>query len=261
MNEKHLEDYIKKAVIKEMESHTLPDPEKAWQKIESTIDLFERVQQTPEKKRKTTAWLKAAAVFVAVVLTVGIIGFTQAGEASPFGWVLQGLQKIVGDDYVLVRFNFGEEETSKKSMLPPPPPDTEEPVIYQTNLIDTSLEELLEIYPGVLYYPCSLADRDLKAAQYLQTGDSWTIFLDFLVERHNILLRQQDILEQGTMAVAYGDDAEVSFHQLEGVEYMVAELRYGIVSVRWTRDSKLFELTGNLTVEEALSVAQSVVSY
>lgn len=56
-------------------------------------------------------------------------------------------------------------------------------------------------------------------------------------------------------------DAEASFHRLEGIEYMVAELRYGIVNIRWTKESKPFGLTCNLTVEEALSVAQAVVSY
>ena len=81
------------------------------------------------------------------------------------------------------------------------------------------------------------------------------------MDRHNILLQQRDILGQGTMSVAYGDDAEVSLHRMEGVEYMAAELRYGIVNVRWTKENKLFDLTCNLTVAEALSVAQSVVSY
>lgn len=260
MDEIRLDESIKKAVTVEMERYALPDPEKTWQKIADAIALFDRVEQTRRKKRKTTAWLKAAAVFVAVVLTVGIIGFTQPGEATPFGWVLQGLQKITGDDYVLVRFNFGTDEAPEKLLPPPPPPDTEEPVTCQTNLIDISLRELLEIYPGVLYFPRSLAAEDLKTVQYLQAGDSWIIFLDFLAEGHNILLQQQDIRGQGTMSVAYGDDAQVSFHRLEGVEYMAALCRYGIVNVRWTAENKLFDLTGNLTVEEALAVAQSVAA-
>ena len=42
---------------------------------------------------------------------------------------------------------------------------------------------------------------------------------------------------------------------------MAAALRYGIVNIRRTKKNKLFELTGNLTVEDALAVAQSVVPY
>lgn len=262
MNEKHWDDCIKKAVMMEIESHTLPDPEKTWQKIEGAIDLFERLKITPTNKRKKTAWLKIAAVLVTLVLTAGIIGFTKTGEAVPFGWVFQELKKIVGDDYVLVQFKFGEEATPKKSTPPPPPePDMEETVVYQTNLTKTSLEELLDIYPGVLYYPQSIAERDLKDAQYLQAGDKWIILLDFLVDRHNILFQQEDILGKGAAGVGYGSDAEVYFRRLEGVEYMVAELRYGIVNVKWTKENKLFELTCNLPVEDALSVAQSVVPY
>ncbi|HHT46857.1 MAG TPA: hypothetical protein GX004_06145 [Firmicutes bacterium] len=66
---------------------------------------------------------------------------------------------------------------------------------------------------------------------------------------------------KGATDVGYGSDAEVYFRRLEGVEYMVAELRYGIVNVRWTKENKLFELTCNLPVEEALSTAQSVDPY
>jgi len=162
-----------------------------------------------------------------------------------------------------VQFKFGDEAAPKESTPSPflEPDDMGETVSYHTNLIDTSLEELLDIYPGVLYYPRSIAAKDLKTAQYLQAGGKWLILLDFLVDRHNILFQQEDVLGEGAATVAYGDDAEVYFRRLEGVEYMVAELRYGIVNIRWTKESKLFELTCNLPVEEALSVAQSVSPY
>jgi hypothetical protein len=261
MNEKHLDDYIRKTVTEEMQSYAPPDPEKTWQKIEGTIDLFERLQNTPKKKRKPTARLKIAAALVTLILTAGIIGFTQTGEAVPFGWVFQGLKKIVGDDFVLVQYKYGEETAPNKSTPPPPESDMEGTITYQTNLTDTSLEELLDLYPGALYYPRSIAEKDLISAQYLQAGDKWIILLDFLVDRHNILFQQEDIVGKGAAGVGYGNDAEVYFRRLEGVEYMVAELRYGIVNVRWTKENKLFELTCNLPVEEALSTAQSVDPY
>jgi hypothetical protein len=262
MNEKHLEDYIKKAVTEELQSHAPPDPVKTWQKIEGTIDLFERLQIAPKNKRKTTAWLKIAAVLVTLVLTAGIIGFTQTGEAVPFGWVFQGLKKIVGDDFILVQFKYGEKAAPDKPKSPPPPEsDMEGTITYQTNLTDTSLEELVSLYPGTLYYPRSIAERDLISAQYLQTSDRWIILLDFLINGHNILFQQEDIVGEGAASVGYGSDAKVYFRRLKGVEYMVAELRYGIISVRWTKENKLFELTCNLPVEEALSTAQSVDPY
>ena len=261
MNEKHLDDYIRKTVTEEMQSYAPPDPEKTWQKIEGTIDLFERLQNTPKKKRKPTARLKIAAALVTLILTAGIIGFTQTGEAVPFGWVFQGLKKIVGDDFVLVQYKYGEETAPNKSTPPPPESDMEGAITYQTNLTDTSLEELLDLYPGALYYPRSIAEIDLISAQYLQTGDKWIIMLDFLANEHNILFQQEDIVGKGAAGVGYGSDAEVYFRRLGGIEYMVAELRYGIVNVRWTKENKLFELTCDLPVEEALSTAQSVDPY
>jgi hypothetical protein len=244
-----------------MQSYAPPDPEKTWQKIEGTIDLFERLQNTPKKKRKPTARLKIAAALVTLILTAGIIGFTQTGEAVPFGWVFQGLKKIVGDDFVLVQYKYGEETAPNKSTPPPPESDMEGTITYQTNLTDTSLEELLDLYPGALYYPRSIAEIDLISAQYLQTGDKWIIMLDFLANEHNILFQQEDIVGKGAAGVGYGSDAEVYFRRLGGIEYMVAELRYGIVNVRWTKENKLFELTCDLPVEEALSTAQSVDPY
>ena len=261
MNEKHLDDYIRKTVTEEMQSYAPPDPEENMAKIEGTIDLFERLQNTPKKKRKPTARLKIAAALVTLILTAGIIGFTQTGEAVPFGWVFQGLKKIVGDDFVLVQYKYGEETAPNKSTPPPPESDMEGTITYQTNLTDTSLEELLDLYPGALYYPRSIAEIDLISAQYLQTGDKWIIMLDFLANEHNILFQQEDIVGKGAAGVGYGSDAEVYFRRLGGIEYMVAELRYGIVNVRWTKENKLFELTCNLPVEEALSTAQSVDPY
>ena len=261
MNETHLDDYIRKTVIEEMQSYAPPDPEKTWQKIEGTIDLFERLQNAPKKKHKTTARLKIVAVIVTLILTAGIIGFTQTGEAVPFGWVFQGLKKIAGDDFVLVQFKYGEETAPNKSTPPPPESDMEGTITYQTNLTDTSLEELLDLYPGTIYYPGSIAEKDLISAQYLRAGDKWIILLDFLVNGHNILFRQEDIMGEGAAGVGYGSDAEVYFRRLEGIEYMIAELRYGIVNARWTKENKLFELTCNLPVEEALSTAQSVDPY
>ena len=54
MNERYWDDCIKKAVMMEMESHIPPDPEKTWQKIESTVDLLERIKITPANKRKNS---------------------------------------------------------------------------------------------------------------------------------------------------------------------------------------------------------------
>lgn len=225
------------------------------------MELFESLGKSPRRKLTKRPWFKVAAVFVVLLLTVTAVGASRVGEALPFGWVFQGLRQISVGDQVLIQFNFGRD-TSKRPMPPPPPPDDiEEIEVYQTNLTTTSIAELTGIYPGVLYYPQSIAKEHLKTTQYLQLGDKWIIMLDFSYDRYDILLRQEDIMGQGSVGIGYGPDTEVSFHRLDDVEYMVAEHRYGTVTVKWTRDNKLIDMTSNLTVEESLSVAQSVGPY
>jgi len=181
----------------------------------------------------------------------------------PFGWVFEGLRKITSGNQILVQYKFGEDTVPKNKPMTPPPPELEAEEIgsYQTNLTDTTLEELLGIYPRVIYYPRTVPDNALKKVQYLQIGDSWTIIMDFLLDRRNVLFRQDDILGQGAAGRGYGADTEISFHRIDNVEYMVAELRYGIVNVNWVKNNKLFELTCNLTVDEALLLAQCIEPY
>ncbi len=199
---------------------------------------------------------------VVVVLCASLVGGTRVGEALPFGWVFHGLRQYVTGDQTLVQFSFGGDATSAGPKTPAPPEfDVTEIEAPKTNLTETTLAELPEIYPGVLYYPNKISTGALKKSQYLQTGDMWIIMLDFSVDRYDILLRQQDILGEGAAGMGFGADTEISFHRLDGVEYMVTEHRYGIVGVNWNKDHKLFDLTSNLPVEEALAVAQSVQPY
>jgi len=265
-NEKHFDECIKEALEIEMESHLLSDSERVWQRIEGTIDLFEslQLQKKPQKNSAKTPWLKIASVLAALILTGTMIGFTQVGEALPFGSVFEGLRKITRVNQILVQYRFGEETLPKTTKIqPPPPPDTEIEVMdsYQTNLTATTLDELSNIYPKVIYYPANVPYDALKEVQYLQIGDSWTIIMDFLIDRRNVLFRQNDIIGQGAVGRGYGSDTEISFHRINGVEYMVAELRYGLVNINWNKDNKLFELTCNITVDEALLLAQFIEPY
>jgi len=259
-NDERLDSCIKKAIEQEIAEYPLPDEERMWRRIEATIELYDGLTKEKPTKR---IWFKAASVFVTLLLAVTIFGLTQKGEALPFGSVFQGLKKFFGAEQTLIQFKFGEETDHPKSKTPPPPPeeDMEEMMTYQTSLVETSIEELLSIYPKTIYYPSYLPDSSLKKVQYLKMGDKWTILLDFLLDRQNILVTQDDIIGEGGMGIGYGADAEINFHRLDGVEYMTAELRYGIVNVKWCDNNKLFDLTGNLSVDEALSIARSLEPY
>jgi hypothetical protein len=258
-NNKHWENCIKKAVKMDIDSHVLPDAEKMWQRIEDTVELFASLQTQKKPVRKP--FFKIAAVLVTLLLTITVIGSTRVGEALPFGWVFGELRKFATGDQVLVQFKLGDDAAPASPMPPPPPFEIEEIEVYKTNVTEITIDELLAVYPGVLYYPHTIDENNLRTASYVQFGDMWNILMDFHYKRADILLSQRDILGEVAAGIGYGPDTEVSFHRLDGVEYMVAELRYGMVDIKWSKDKKLFDMTSNLTVEEALSVAQSVSPY
>lgn len=263
----HGDDCIKEAVKMEMDSHPQPDTERLWQRIDSNIELVKSLNETPTKKQHSRLWLKIATVLVVLVLCAAFAGVTtQVGETLPFGWVFQELRQYVTGEQTLVHFRLGEETAPAQPKNPPPPPpppefDVAEVEAPQTNLTDTTLENLLSIYPGVLYYPQDLSSDALKTTQYLQLGDTWNIMMDYSVDGYDILFIQRDIMGKGSMGMGFGADTEISFHRLDGVEYIVTEHRYGIVGVKWNKEQKLFELTSNLPVEDALEMARSVAPY
>ncbi|NLX91479.1 MAG: hypothetical protein GXZ07_07810 [Firmicutes bacterium] len=259
-NDEHLDSLIKKAIEFEIADCPLPDADRIWRRIENTIELCDNLTKKKPVKR---IWFKAASVFVALVLAVTVFGLTGKGEALPFGSVFQGLKKFIGEQSTLIQFDFGEETARREAKTPSPPPeeDPEEMMSYSTNLVDSSLEELAGIYPKMIYYPSYLPDNTLKKVQYIEIDGKWTILMDFLYNGCNILFTQDDIMGHGSAGVGYGADAEIDFHRLDGVEYMTAKLRYGLVNVKWSNKEKLFDLMCNLSVEEALAVAQSLEPY
>ena len=263
MNREHWDDLIKKAVQMDLESYPQPDMERLWQRIEGNIELFQTINKPPEKKKRGRLWLKIAAVLLVLALCTTFIGITsQVGEALPFGWVFQGLRQFVTGEQTLIQFSIGGDKAPAPPKTPPPPDfEVTEIEVPQTNLTSTTLDELLQLYPGILFYPQGMSEAALKTTQYLQFGEIWTIMMDFSDDGYDILLSQRDILGEGSMGMGFGADTVISFHRLDGVEYMVAEYRYGIVGVKWNKERKFFELTSNLPVDEALALAQSVQPY
>jgi hypothetical protein len=263
-NDQQFENCLKKAVQMEVESCPRPDAEKTWQRIENSIDLVESLRKGSGKRSRKSTIYKAAAAAAAVLLIASIISYSRAGEALPFGSVFQRLHKVITGDQVLVQFSYGEDPAFPEGIEPPPVltrEDIERMETVETTLTETTLEELLDIYPGVLYYPGDIPLSAFKKVEYMELGGHWTIIMDFSREKQNITFWQEGPIKSGASGRGYGPDTEISFHRLDGVEYMAAELRYGIVKVTWMKDDMLFELTGNMTVEEALLLARSVEPY
>ena len=267
-NEKRWDGLIKKAVEKEIESYPSANSERIWQRIEHTIGMVDDSQKIITRQVKRKLWLKIAAAFSVFIFLFTLATFTPAGEALPFGHVFQNFKKLVFDDQIHIQFSYGEDPTPKPGE---PFPEHEmgpemEPGIIESGpahdtFIETTLEELLDIYPKTLYYPQNIPVSALNKVEYLGPLEHCNILMDFSIENQDIMLRQRYAGERGSVGMAFGADAEVTLHRIDGVEYMVVEHRYGLVGVKWMKDGYYFDLDGNLTVEDALLIAQSVQPY
>jgi hypothetical protein len=86
--------------------------------------------------------------------------------------------------------------------------------------------------------------------------------MDFRINDVNILFSQKDTGEGGHYGMGYDiEDTDLTMHQIDGIQYLVYKRRYNIVEVDWFMHGKVFNITGNLPVEEALSLARSVEIY
>ncbi|MGV8150077.1 MAG: hypothetical protein ACLKAN_13855 [Alkaliphilus sp.] len=131
-------------------------------------------------------------------------------------------------------------------------------VSVQAAFTDTSLAELLKIYPETLYYPSSLSSADLQNVRYLQRGDLWIIAMDFLKEQNTITFTQEITGEISFADKEYSHNVDVSFYQIDTVKYTVLELNHDLIKINWFANGKKFHLSGDLTVKEGLSIASSI---
>mgnify|MGYP000901098914 CR=1 FL=1 len=83
--------------------------------------------------------------------------------------------------------------------------------------------------------------------------------MDLNLDGSDLVFIQQDTPGGGVSGKSFdNDDTNVFFYRSSGIEYMIAEMRYGIVQITWLWEDKQFDLSGNTSVENALEIAQSV---
>lgn len=263
-SDRHFEQNIKKALAQKIEGYPLPDFDRLWQRIETSIELIERQQRW--YKRKLLKFSASAVLILAI--GIGIWGAIHPGETSLFAYPFQQLTKIVtdnGDTLIQYSYEAGESSPADVKMdrsleLPSTMQDETEAAeaqLFVTNLTTTTLEELKDLYGGEIYLPQDLPPEDLEEVKYLTTGDLWTIIIDYKGEDYDLLFSQRELGQVSSTGAAYPRDTGVTVQRLDGVEYLVAEGRYGITNIRWIKENKEFEITVNKSPEDALKIASS----
>lgn len=234
-----------------------------WSKIDHTIKVVKKQQIKAKKNLYRKVWFKVAASISVILVIFIIIGSAAGtGETFPFLFPFHRLvQQIINSTQLLFQFDLKKEQHIPDDVtLPPSGLDTDnEEMPVQVGFIDSDLETLKSIYPGILFYPDIIPVDSLKKIQYLNYDYLWIINMDIDFEGFDVVLTQEDVPMGGVSGKGYDrDDAKVSFYRSGGVEYMIVEDRYNIVKITWFMKDKLFYLSANIPVETALEIAQSV---
>lgn len=272
MNNNSWENYIKDALVEELESQPALDSNGMWQRIENSIELVENQKRPSPKKivlvRRT---FQIAACFVALIIFSIIIKPTQLKEMFLPEFSLQELlpgtklndaqgetQPNINEVNVVddLEENFFQEKSpdfssTRKRMAAP----------AQIAFTNTSLAELLKIYPETLYYPSYISSATLQNVRYLQKDGMWIITMDFLKKQNNITFTQETTNKASFTDKEYSHNANVSFYQIDTTKYTVLKLNYDLIKINWFTDDKKFYLSGNLTTKEGLSIASSIEPY
>lgn len=264
MNDQFFDHCLKKAVEKYALSQAEPDSERLWQRIEALIDTYESNEANiiAQKNRRRKLYLKIAMALTLILTFLAVISFTSIGEALPASFPIRNFfSKLVSDTQMIIQFNTKESDLAGD----PQKPDFSD--IYEVEpphhgFIETSFEDFLKIYDGNLYMPAGIPVSRLEKVQYSEAGNLWTIMLDFRVNDTDIIFSQEDIGKDGSYGTGYDvEDTDLTWCQIDGIQFLVYQQRYSIVKVEWIMDDKAFSITGNMPVEETLSLAQSVKIY
>ncbi len=262
MRNDNLDKYIKEAIYQEAEENT-PDTEKIWQNIESNIDFIEEQKNTNLKNNKRYLFYKIAACFLVFLVTSSLLfGIIQTGEALPFGSVFENfIERFIGGTQKNIQ--FGEMPSNDISISEVIGEELEQVGPTQVDFIESSLSDLLNVYPNQLYIPKLLAQTSPEIVRYLEVNENkWIIEILFVDNEYDVVFKQKDLLENDSDIKSIDvESAEISFHRLEGIEYKIIDHRYNLLEINWIKDNKQFTIIGNITKEHALDLAKSVDVY
>ncbi len=273
MSNNSWENCIKDTLVEELESQPALDSKIMWQRIENSIELVEKQKRTLLKKsilgRKT---FQIATCLVALIIFSIIVTPTQVKEMFLPEFSLQELitRTKINDAQRETQSNINEVNTSgddiEENFLQEKSPDFSSPrkrmaAPAQAAFTNTSLAELLKIYPKTFYYPASISADDLQNVRYLQRDDLCIITMDFLKEENSITFTQEITNKTSFVDKEYIHNADISFYQINTTKYVVLKSNQDLLKIIWFADGKKFHLSGNLTVTEGLSIASLVKPY
>ena len=255
------ENVLQEVLNEEVEQYSLMDAKVLRNSIEKSLD--ETIKEKANKKNASRFLTikKAVIGFSILVFVLSFFTYPKSGDALIFttrikNFIIQAISKT--QDSI--------------SFTPPDlPPIHEERTIDPDNIVvidgpsqseftEVNLEDLLNRFPYTLYYPDETIDTVLHKTMYSKfMSDKWSIIFDFSNSKQSFSLIQETIdTHEAYGSILDKDDTEVYFINNNGIEYLIKAGRYNVLNIQWFQYRRRFRIIGNISVEQAIKVAESI---
>lgn len=265
ITEEQLEQFTKSAVQAIHAQIDIPDPDESWKRMHVLL----------RKRNQRSRWLRASQLGIAIACISIVIGLFSVNPNPTYAFK-QVVQIIKDTREGIVHILFGErEDIPNNGMLTPPPPDitgeqsiptqttTSAPVVSEPKQV--SLEEASKLAKFKVHSPVWIpAGYQLDSIQlFPDTEGVYCILrIEYRNEATELISYMQKLIKESSspMQTTVKDTAGVvKSVQLNDSEAVVIMYTHGGGHIEWlTPDmSTMLQITGNLTEEEMIKMANS----
>ncbi|WP_206809769.1 DUF4367 domain-containing protein [Paradesulfitobacterium ferrireducens] len=248
LTDEELDRKIKETLTKELEEIPVPPFDEQWEKFKAYFELRQK------KKRQLTRRLIAASVVAVVVMTSSLTIFKPV-QAFAFGEkIVQIFSQIVGKTTKNVTLTISNDASNMKA-----------PTVNNlggTTEGETTLEEAQKAVNFKIAVPKYLPPGTTRQKIVLtKIGANITkVWMEYLSQGHLIIFTQQKV--EGTVSQGYmydTDDTVTKEIAINGHPATILISKNAITSLTWYDRGLLFELRGQLSEEECIKIAESII--
>lgn len=256
INDDHLERLIKKALKEELDSAPPPplSIEEAWK------ELNKKRTNNKEINPKKTLISKKSLLYVASLLFIfaALFSFSplKGSAFSSFTEILQKVQGTVTQLFVKVG-NSPEGDDGA--------PTSEELTIVEGSDITSksmSLEEAQKVTAFPITLPKQVPEKysfENVIVSKRENELSKDIYINYENDKHKFTINKKLVGDSfGSGITADSDDTKVEQVEINGEKGSLLQYKNGIVKLIWVTQQYYYSISGQLTIEEVIKVAESM---
>ncbi len=254
-SDSELEQIIKEAIRKEVESAVPPPLEESWAKFEKKLQEREKALQ--KTKKKSLLFKLAASAGIIMVLTTAFAVSTPENARAIGEKILYSVETLLGGTQMNVRTGYKHSEPGQ---LPPPEEGFSELPLEKEKII--SLEEMKKISPFPVLVPGYIpAGYTLDHIEFQPMAEPLAkISLLYNNSNGNEIVLEEINVPNGYVQ-GHGYDIEDAVTEDIKVGKNTGQLflfKDESLRMTWINNSVLFTLNGKVSKKEALKIAESM---